>query len=115
MRGQVTPACAVDHVIAIAKGGEAFPPLDGLMALCLPCHSEKTAAVDRAGGKGVRFKGAGLDGLPVDPAHPFFGAGAAAAGIPPSGTAAPKARTDAEVANLLTFTMGGPDPSGRAG
>jgi 5-methylcytosine-specific restriction enzyme A len=44
---QTTPLCeacakldrlvfakAVDHIIAVKDGGEAFPPLDGLMSLC---------------------------------------------------------------------------------
>lgn len=75
MRGQVVPAEHVDHVVAISAGGDPFPPLDGLMSLCPRCHSEKTAAVDRPGGKGVRFKGASLDGLPIDPSHPFFSGG----------------------------------------
>lgn len=75
MRGDVTAALHVDHVVAIASGGDPFPPLDRLMSMCARCHSEKTAAVDRPGGKGVRFKGASLDGLPIDPSHPFFSGG----------------------------------------
>lgn len=78
LRGKLVLANAVDHITAISAGGDAFPPLNGLMSLCTPCHSEKTAAMDRAGGKGVRFKGAGLLGMPIDPQHPFFqGSGAA--------------------------------------
>ncbi len=71
-RGKRVEARHVDHIIAIAAGGSAFPPLDGLMSMCASCHSIKTSAVDRRGGKGVRFKGAGLDGIPIDPAHPFL-------------------------------------------
>jgi len=70
-RGVQRAAEAVDHVVAIAKGGPAFPPLDQLHSMCWPCHSIKTAALDRRGGKGVALKGCGVDGLPLDAAHPF--------------------------------------------
>ena len=75
-RGQSVAATVVDHVIAIAKGGDPFPPLDGLMSLCASCHGFKTAAKDNphafGGGSEVAFKGCGVDGFPVDPAHPFY-------------------------------------------
>ncbi|WP_020187876.1 HNH endonuclease signature motif containing protein [Methylopila sp. 73B] len=70
--GRVAVANTVDHIVAIASGGEPFPSLDGLMSMCADCHRTKTNAVDRAGGKGVRFKGSSKDGLPIDPSHPFF-------------------------------------------
>lgn len=70
--GRIVPADTVDHVVAIAAGGEPFPPLDGLMSMCGNCHRTKTNAVDRAGGKGIRFKGTSADGMPIDPSHPFF-------------------------------------------
>jgi hypothetical protein len=73
--GRVVTARHVDHVEAIAKGGDPFPPLSGLMSMCLPCHNTKTAALDRAGGSGLAFPGAGLDGLPIDPAHPWSAEG----------------------------------------
>lgn len=31
-REVVEPATVVDHIIAISKGGDPFPPLDGLMS-----------------------------------------------------------------------------------
>jgi len=71
-RGVHREANAVDHIVSIASGGPAFPPLDGLRSMCTPCHSIKTAALDRAGGKGVAFKGCDPDGLPLDPDHPFL-------------------------------------------
>lgn len=77
-RGIIVPAVAVDHVTSIASGGDPFPPLSGLMSMCLSCHSIKTNAVDRPGGKGVRFKGVGVDGLPIDPDHPAMRPAAAA-------------------------------------
>ena len=75
LRGDFVPAEHVDHIVSIASGGNPFPALDGLMSMCPRCHSEKTNAVDRPGGKGVRFKGVGADGLPIDPSHPFFSGG----------------------------------------
>jgi 5-methylcytosine-specific restriction endonuclease McrA len=71
-RGKLVSGHHVDHIVAIASGGDAFPTLDGLMSMCASCHSIKTSAVDRAGGKGIRFKGTDINGLPVDPAHPFL-------------------------------------------
>jgi hypothetical protein len=75
MRGKRVKANTVDHVLAISKGGEPFPPLDRLMSLCPSCHNAKTAAVDRAGGDGVALKGFGADGMPIDPQHPCYGTG----------------------------------------
>lgn len=72
MRGRRVIAEAVDHIVSIASGGEAFPPIEGLRSLCTPCHSIKTNALDRAGGKGVAIKGCDENGLPLDPDHPFL-------------------------------------------
>lgn len=74
-RGIKRPAKAVDHIVSIARGGPPFPSLDGLRSMCVPCHSIKTAALDRAGGKGVAFKGCDPGGLPLDPDHPFLTGG----------------------------------------
>jgi len=78
LRGETRPAKAVDHVIAIAKGGKPFPPLDGLMSLCVRCHNEKTQAVDsgRDNVSGRRFKGFDVDGNPIDRADNWHGGGA---------------------------------------
>lgn len=73
MRGRQTLANTVDHIVAIAGGGNPFPPLSGLMSMCGACHGTKTAARDRPGGHGVAVPGVNADGLPVDPSHPFFG------------------------------------------
>lgn len=46
-RGRLVPANVVDHIVAISKGGAAFPSLDKLASLCTRCHNEKTNAIDR--------------------------------------------------------------------
>jgi hypothetical protein len=68
MRGRTVLADAVDHIIAIAKGGPAFPPLDGLMSMCLSCHAYKTNVEDRPDRQahlGSPFKGCAVDGSPI--------------------------------------------------
>ena len=74
LRGITVPAVAVDHVTPINQGGEPFPALDGLMALCVRCHNEKTAAQDRTHAKPFarRFKGFNADGNPIDPGDAWF-------------------------------------------
>ena len=68
-REVVEPASVVDHVVAINKGGPAFPPLSGLMALCEPCHNAKTNAKDHPNASGFRraLKGYDVNGNPIDP------------------------------------------------
>lgn len=65
----VTPAYAVDHIEAIVAGGDPFPPLVGLMALCEACHNSKTNAKDHPNAHGFRraLKGYDVDGNPIDP------------------------------------------------
>lgn len=70
--GKITPALDVDHIVSIKSGGPAFPEMNGLRALCHSCHSIKTTALDRRGGKGVAIRGCDVNGLPLDPAHPFL-------------------------------------------
>ncbi|WP_299935337.1 HNH endonuclease signature motif containing protein [uncultured Nitratireductor sp.] len=72
-REVVELARAVDHVVAINKGGDPFPPLDGLMSLCFPCHNSKTRRVDSADSKGgSRFKGCDVNGNPIDPDDDWY-------------------------------------------
>lgn len=77
-QGRVKVAEAVDHIKPINQGGDPFPPLDGLMALCSRHHNEKTAAHDRQGGNvtGRRFKGVDANGDPLDPLDGWHGGGA---------------------------------------
>lgn len=74
-QGKITPALDVDHRVAIKAGGPAFPEIEGLRSLCHSCHSIKTNALDRRGGKGIAIKGCDVNGLPLDPAHPFLTGG----------------------------------------
>jgi hypothetical protein len=71
-RGQLTPANTVDHRLAISAGGDPFPPLSELASMCHACHNQKTMAIERAGGKGVAFKGCDRDGYPIDENHPTY-------------------------------------------
>lgn len=72
--GRTTIADCVDHKVPISGGGDVFPPLDRLSSKCTACHSRKTARGEEAGA--VRtdkpMKGCSPDGLPIDPAHPWF-------------------------------------------
>ena len=69
MRGDLTIANTVDHVTAIASGGNAFPALNELMSMCERCHNEKTNARDHPNSKpfGRSIKGFDVDGNPIDP------------------------------------------------
>ena len=71
--GRLVPATVVDHRMPIAAGGDAFPELDGLMAMCEACHNRKTNGEQR--GNEFVMKGADVRGLPIDPNHSFFGNG----------------------------------------
>ena len=67
LRGRTVLAKAVDHIVAIAKGGPAFPPLTGLMSMCEACHNAKTNAVDHPNASGFRraLKGFDVNGNPI--------------------------------------------------
>lgn len=90
-RGLTEEAIAVDHFQPVNQGGHPFPPLTGLLSLCLSCHNEKTAAFDRPGGQSFRrrFKGFDAEGNPIDPFDVWHGGGG------PSRTRKPNPRTDA--------------------
>lgn len=60
-RGVLTPAHHVDHIVAIARGGDWFDA-DNLQSLCHVCHNAKTA---RDEGHNVS-SGCGVDGAPID-------------------------------------------------
>jgi 5-methylcytosine-specific restriction endonuclease McrA len=59
-RGQLVPANTVDHIIAIANGGDPYPSLDGLMSMCTACHNAKTRNVEQLGASGRKARHQGL-------------------------------------------------------
>ena len=72
-----TLANTVDHRVPMPEG-PAFPTEDGLASLCASHHSQKTARGSEHGA--VRTdrpiqprKGCSVDGLPLDPKHPWHG------------------------------------------
>jgi 5-methylcytosine-specific restriction protein A len=67
---RIVPAVAVDHVIAIKAGGDPYPALENLTALCEPCHNRKTRIVEQMG-KELTIKGHDEFGYPLDPNHPW--------------------------------------------
>ena len=67
---KMEPAVVVDHLVAISSGGPAYPGYDGLMSLCTRHHNEKTRQEQLKQPHVV--KGCGLDGQPIDRAHPFY-------------------------------------------
>ncbi|WP_404800779.1 HNH endonuclease signature motif containing protein [Pseudoblastomonas flavescens] len=73
--GRHIQASHVDHVHAISDGGPPFPGLDGLRALCLSCHSAKTARGPEAGAARTTKprKGCDAKGTPLAPNHPWNG------------------------------------------
>ncbi|MEY9098235.1 hypothetical protein ABIA24_001144 [Sinorhizobium fredii] len=87
-REVVEPATVVDHIVAISKGGEPFPPLSGLMAMCEPCHNAKTNAKDHPNATGFRraLKGFDVDGNPIDPEGWGFDGQGLTAAVPASET-----------------------------
>ena len=40
-KGFTTAATLVHHRVPIRSGGDPFPPVEGLEALCHPCHNEE--------------------------------------------------------------------------
>jgi 5-methylcytosine-specific restriction enzyme A len=68
--GRLEVAVAVDHIIAIRAGGEAYPPLDGLMSCCASCHNRKTRG-EQLGKELPVVWGCDERGYPLDPNHPW--------------------------------------------
>lgn len=77
LRGLTKTARAVDHIQAIAKGGDPFPPLNRLMSLCIPCHNSKTRTEDHPHSNGFSrgLKGFDAQGNPIDPSDDWHGGG----------------------------------------
>lgn len=73
-------AVHLDHIVSIGKGGATLSR-ENVQALCKSHHSQKTAKQDGGFGNkkgpeglsasGLKVKGCGVDGVPLDPNHPW--------------------------------------------
>jgi 5-methylcytosine-specific restriction endonuclease McrA len=68
--GFVVPATVVDHLVAISKGGDPYPALHGLLSLCVRCHNTKTTVIEQLG-RAYFYRGCDINGMPLDPEHPW--------------------------------------------
>lgn len=66
-RGIVVVAGVVDHIKPHKGNEELFFARSNLQSLCKLCHDSAKQAQE----KGGLLKGNGLDGLPLDPNHPW--------------------------------------------
>jgi 5-methylcytosine-specific restriction endonuclease McrA len=64
--GRDTPATVADHIEPHRRDPEKFWH-GALQSLCAPCHDGAKQAEERGSG----LRGADVDGLPVDPGHPW--------------------------------------------
>ncbi|MFT4171769.1 MAG: HNH endonuclease signature motif containing protein [Rhodocyclaceae bacterium] len=65
--GQVTEATVVDHVTPHRGDAKLFWDRKNWQSLCKRCHDSHKQRLEKSG----RVVGCGLDGLPVDPFHPW--------------------------------------------
>lgn len=66
--GRVTPATVVDHVTPHRQDEELFFDGSNLQSLCAPCHDGAKQALEKSG----HLRGSDLEGVPLDPRHPWF-------------------------------------------
>jgi hypothetical protein len=66
--GHTTAATLVDHIAPAKDNVELFFDMRNLQSLCRPCHDSAKRKDERRG----YSTQIGLDGFPVDPAHPFY-------------------------------------------
>ena len=72
--GRVTAATHLDHIKTVAEAPDLAWEWWNFQGLCAQHHSEKTATADRGFGRPAgtrRIKGCRVDGLPLDPTHPW--------------------------------------------
>ncbi len=62
---RIVPSVHVHHVKEIKDGGDIFPALDGLLAVCISCHN-------RIHSSSGAIKGCNEKGEPLDPAHEWY-------------------------------------------
>lgn len=67
-RGQIVPATVVDHRIPHRGDPTLFWDRTNWQGLCKTCHDSHKQAQEKTGGV---LRGAGHDGMPLDPAHPW--------------------------------------------
>lgn len=79
-RGLVEPSTVVDHIVPHKGDLTLFWRRSNWQALCKPCHDGAKQRAERGG----ISPSCGLDGLPLDPRHPWR-AGAAARPTPGGG------------------------------
>ena len=68
--GRDTLATEVDHIVKHNLDPELFWDVDNWQGLCADHHRRTKAQMERSG----RIKGHNLDGSPIDPNHPCYGA-----------------------------------------
>jgi len=68
-QGKTTAADTVDHIKEHKGNVALFYDRDNLQPLCRPCHSGVKRVADRHG----YSQACGVDGMPLDPNHPFNG------------------------------------------
>ena len=66
MQGRTEPATVVDHIEPHRGDVTLFRDTTNLQPLCHPCHASLKQQQEFRGWHGA----IGLDGMPVDPAHP---------------------------------------------
>lgn len=69
--GRVTTATVVDHIIRVKVRPDLRLVRENLQPLCKSCHDSAAQSRDRRG----YLKGVGVDGIPLDPSHPWRTAG----------------------------------------
>ena len=63
--GKATLATVVDHIISRRDGGT--DDRGNLQPLCAPCHNGPKASFERTG----KLRGCDVNGVPLDPGHPW--------------------------------------------
>ena len=66
--GRVVPATVVDHIEPHRGDMTLFLDPQNLQSLCKSCHDSVKQAAEKRGGLA---RGADLDGIPLDPRHPW--------------------------------------------